>query len=393
MESNLTPQKLWNLGFICFALVNFIISAAFSMAMPIIAGYIVNMGATLAFAGFITGLMAFVSLFTRPFASLLGDRLNKKKLLIVSTFATGVIMVFYAFVPGIMWLVPTRILHGIFFSVSGTLAFALGTYYIPGKRMAEGVGFLGVGQVIGRAVGPNTGIYLSENYSYELCFIISGIILVTAGLSIIAIRYEHSVSKTPGTADGKSSASFKFNDLIAVELLPNAFFAGLLVLGGGLANSYLVLLGAHRSISNIGLFFVVNALVTLAARPILGKLADRKGIAYTIIPGFILISMSMLVIAFSQSLWPLLFSAVLLAIGGGALPALQSECLRMLSPERKTLATGTYFIGLDTCIGLGTIIGGASIDYLGFGFTFGSVSFLMLAGLGIYLRHSRPVRL
>ena len=378
--------------------INIINAGAFAMTMPITPAFIVNMGATLSFAGFVTGLISFVALFTRPAASLVGDRYNKKWLLMASTLSTGVVVLFYAFLPGVFWLLPTRILHGIFFSISGTLSFALGAHFVPDKRMGEGIGYLGVGQVLGMPLGSNAGIYIVQNYSYELCFILSGIILVTAGLIIIVLRYDHPASAAPGSADMAAEKSveisvkktgFKFNDLIALALLPNAIFAGLLMLGTGLSNSYLVMLGDERGISNIGLFFIVHAIVLLVSRPFLGKLADRRGVKYAIIPGFLFSAAAVMGISFSHALLPILFSALLMALGGGAFPAIQADCLKMLPGEKKALATGTFFIGIDTFMGISQIFGGVSIDYLGFSLSFRAVGILVLIGLVIYLFYSK----
>ena len=394
MIGHTSPQKLWNIGFIFLIFINLINASSFGMTMPITPGYIVSMGATLAYAGLITGIISFVALFTRPVAGFIGDRLNKKWLLAASTFFMGLVMISYALLPGVAWLVPIRIFHGIFFSISGTLSFALGAHYIPENRIGEGVGFLGVGQVIGRAIGPVAGIYLAENYSYAFSFTVSGIVLAAAGLSIIALGYDHSVSAppasiTPAAADKPARASFRFNDLVAMALLPNAFFAGLLVLSNGVTNSYLVMLGAERNISNIGLFFIVNSIVLFVSRPVLGKLADNKGAVYTIVPGFILTAAAMAVVALSHTLWLVLISSFLLALGGGALPAIQADCLKMLPRERKSLAMGTYFIGLDIGMGIGQIFGGISIAYLGFTLTFSTVGAITLAGLGFYLLYWR----
>ena len=355
------------------------------MTIPITPGFIVNMGATLTFAGFVTGIIYFAALFARPLGSLLGDSFNKKWLLMGTTAITGVSILLYAFVPGVFWLLPNRILHGIFFSLSGTFSFALGTYYIPANRMGEGVGFLGVGQVLGRAIGPYAGIYLADNYSHELCFIVGGCILIAAGIAIVVIRYDQADSRPRGAAGLLPSKPISFNDLVAVKLLPNALFGGLLILGTGISNSYLVMLGIERNISNIGLFFIVNSLILLLSRPYLGKLADRRGVISAIIPGFAFTTLALATIAISGSIWTILIAAFFLALGGGALTAIQADCLNMLSPGQKTLATATYLVGLDIGVGFGQILGGISIEHLGFSATFAFSALLTFIGLVLYM--------
>jgi MFS family permease len=388
LNTTTPPEKLWSARFVTLLIIILVYWIAFGMTLPITPGYAVSLGATLAFAGMITGVFSIIALFTRPLANIIGDRLNKKLLLLVFMPLTGVAVILYAFLPGIIWILPVRIAHGILFSLGGTLSFALGTGFIPMKRLGEGIGFLGVGQILGLALGPNIGLYMVNQYSYGLCFLVSGAVVIAAGLSVSVLRYDHAKPGPP--SDGKPVArTFHFRDMIAIELLPNAAFVAILATGSGLTNSYLAMLGVDRNITNIGIYFIVNAIVLLASRPLLGKLTDRKGAAYAVIPGYLFMALGMAFIGMSYSLWLILSASVFIAIGGGALTALQADCLKRLPRERKTVATGTYFIGMDIGIGTGQVFGGIVIGSLGFGAAWYIGGVLMLIGLGFYLLYKR----
>jgi MFS family permease len=383
--------KLWGKEFIFLLLVSVVNFSAFSMVTPLMPGFSVSMGATLSAAGLITGMFSVVALVGRPFSGVIGDKLNKKYALIASLTLNGFITLLYGFAPSIGFLILIRIAHGLAFSVSSTVALALGADYIPKERMGEGVGFLGMGQIIGVAIGPNMGIILVDLFSYQLSFLVSGSVIMVAGLSVLTLRYNP--AKTGAIRKSSSlKASLRPKNLVAVELLPNAAFVAIFMLGHGLTASFLVMIGDERGISGIGLYFVVNAIIVLITRPLMGRMTDRKGVAFAIVPGYLLSAAAMILIGSGYHLFIIGLAAVLFAIGAGsAMPAIQADCLRRLDRARSTVATGTYMIGLDIGMTVGPMLGGVIADAHGFRATFTSAAFLMLAGFCVYLVYNKLI--
>lgn len=124
MKTN-EPTKLWSFEFTFLLVISCINFGAFGITMPIFPGFAVSPGAGLGAAGLVTGLFSFIALVGRPFTGLLGDRFNKKKLLIISLVLCGLSTIMYAFTPSIISMVPARIIHGLVFSVCGTISMAL----------------------------------------------------------------------------------------------------------------------------------------------------------------------------------------------------------------------------------------------------------------------------
>ena len=379
-------ERLWRPEFIFLLAINVINFSGFGMITPQIPRFAVSLGATLAAAGVLVSIFSFSALVGRPFASALGDRLNKKHLLIAALVLNGFFTVLHAFIPGIGWLIPLRVIHGLIFSVSGTLAIALSVDYIPKSRIGEGVGFLGLGNIIGMALGPNLGIFVVDNFDFQINFVVSGLVILSSGLAVLLLRYKASEpmqEKSP-------KRRFRLSDLIAIELLPNVLFVAMFMLCTGLVNSFLVMLGYDRGILNVGVYFLINSLIAVLTRPTIGKLVDRKGSAFVILPGYISAAIGMLIIGFASSLWHLLIAAVFVSIGiGCGLPSIQADCLKRLDASRRTVATGTYFIGLDIGMFVGPLAGGAIIGAFGFQTAFTSATVLLLFGFVAYLIYSR----
>lgn len=380
------PIKLWSAGFIYLLAIGTLNATSFGMIGPLIPGFAVSLGATLSFAGVAAGVFSFAALSARPFASVIGDRFNKKRMLVIFMFLNGLVTALYAIVPDISWLLPIRILHGLIFSVSGTINMALGAEFVPRERMAEGVGFLGLSMIVGMAIGPNVGIFILENYSYQMCFLISGAGIMLASLFLTRLKYKHDGAPK---YSGPFIGSLRLKDLIAVELLPNIGFTALLSIGTGLANSYLVILGYERGIGNIGMYFMVHAAIVLLTRPRIGRMTDKKGVAFAILPGYILAATAMIIIGTSSTLLPILVAAAFFAVGaGGSFPALQTDCLKRLDATRRTLATGTYLIGFDIGMTTGQVMGGVVSDAFSFRVAFTGAGVLMLVGFVCYYMYN-----
>ena len=374
--------KLWNFGFVFILVCSFINSIAFNMVMPLTPDFAVYMGASLAFAGIFTGVFALAALLARPLGNVLGDRVNKKWMLVFALVATGVVVLLYALTPYFVWLMPIRIFHGIFFSMNITMSMVIIVNFIPKERLGEGIGYTGVSFLLGTAFGPNIGIFVVENFSFHANFYISGSITGLAGLALAFLPYSQ-------TTETPVKKKYRLEDFVAIELLPNVLFAAALTIGIGLANSYMVMLGSERSIPNIGLYFVISSIVLLFSRPYLGSLTDRKGVPFVIIPGFTLTASGLILIGVSFSLWMILLAAAIIAMGNGALPALQVDSLRKLGEDRRTVATGTFLIGIDLGMGMGQTLGGVLTEAFSFGTVFISMGALVFLGLGIYLLYIR----
>ncbi len=79
----------------------------------------------------------------------------------------GIGLLGFAFVTNPVLIVVFRIINGIGFAFSGTCQIALASKYIPKNKMGEGIGYLGLGMVIGSAVAPGIGVTISENFWNE----------------------------------------------------------------------------------------------------------------------------------------------------------------------------------------------------------------------------------
>jgi len=379
-------NKLWNAGFLYMLILISISSVSFHIVASIISLHVESLGGDRALGGIVVGVFPITALFIRPFCGAFADRYNMKRIIIISTALGAVFMLAHAFTDSIPLLVTLRILHGAMFAISSTASIALASTFVPNKRMGEGVGFLGVGLIICITIGPAIGLMVSERFDINSAFVLSAALSVLATVMMLLVRYKR--AEHTGYV-GKFE--FKLSSIYDVRLLPLTVFSMLFAFCNGFIQSFIAMLGDERGIASVGIYFTVSAVTLIVARPLSGRLNDKKGAAFILIPAYILSASAMAMLAGAGSTWIIALAALLHAAGhGSGQPALQAECIRRL-PDRRGVATGTYFVGLDAGQGLGPVVGGAVLSISSFSTVFVGTSVLLLLGMLGFILYKRRV--
>lgn len=379
MNSN---NKLFNGTYLLLTLVNLITAFGFSMIASIVSSYAVSLGAGLTLAGTLAGVFSLSALVIRPFSGMALDILNKRNMCIFSTIMICVSFVGYSFAQTIPVMLFFRVLHGMSFGISSTSTMALVSGYIPKERLGEGLGYFGLGQIISRICGPYIGIIIKDRLGYQKLFILISLLTILAVVLLFWVKVE----KTVHQSIKKIGNAIRIENLIVKDCIVYALVAGLFSLVNGITSSFLVLLGEERGISNIALFFSVNAIVLLILRFMIGRLIDKFNLTPIVIMSLLITGLSMFMIGMSSGIIMILFAAALVAIGQGTGQlSLQSACIRRVDAAKVGVATSTYYIGADIGQGLGPIIGGKVSELYNYRMMFYLTSILMLGGIVVFI--------
>lgn len=371
MEDSRVHGGLWNKYYITLLFVGLITSLSSSMLYTIVSAYAVEIGSTLAVAGIVAGIFSISALVLRPFSGLISDRRNKKWVYAFALLVITLTSIGYAISTNIPAFMFFRILHGAAFGISSTVTISLLSEFIPRKRLAEGLGYFGVSQVISRIIGPTLGVNIATIFSYNVLFFIIAIFNFLAFLILWRLPYEY-------RAANGGKATIKINSLIAKEVIVYAAVGGVFSLGNGIVNSFLVLLGTERAISGISIFFAINALTLAIVRLFVGRQADKKSITLIVNISLLCSAISMLFLGFAYSLTFVIFAAILKALGlAGGQVSLQAECIRRVDEDRSGVAASTYYIGADIGNGIGPMLGGAISSMFNYKIMFITVSVFM----------------
>lgn len=359
------PTKLWNKWYITILLLSMVNHVASQLITPIVSKYAMSIGATMATAGTIVGLMSLAAMFARPFAGLSSDRINKKLIIAVTGAVTGVCMYLYAASKSVEMMAAVRFVHGISFSFSTVALLAFNTMFIPKDKIGEGIGWSVVTTTLATAMGPNLGLWLVDHFGYKACFAAAAIGTIIPNLCFLVVpnRQEPHV---PG-----KSAKFNVNDFISLQIFPFALLTGLFSCCNGIVNSFLALLGDERGIKGVGVFFTAYSVILIVTRPITGKLYDQKGIKFIMYPSVALAALSMLLLGKATSTWIILLAGVLKALGQGTgAPSIQAHCLKKLGRDKAGVVSSTCYMGNDIGNTVGPAIGGLIASRTGYGSMF-----------------------
>ncbi len=376
-------KRIFTLPFLMILLMSVISGSASYMVNPILPAFLVSRGAPMEITGIISSLMSLVALIGRPFSGAAGDRFNKKTLMIISYVLSIFCLLLYSVCDSVPMIIFVRILNGIAFSLSGTVSMAFGVDFLPIERLGEGLSYIGIGTVVSTMIGPQLGDLVDARFGMEMIFVWASGLNLLCALGTWLIPYHPRAGK-------KEKFVFKFENFFATELLMYVFLICMLSVGNGILLYYLKDFGTVRNIANISLFYTAGSIVTVLTKPFTGRWLDRKGVAWTLYPAFLINALFALCFARAYALPLALIASALKAIGqGSGSSAIQADSVRRLGLERSGVASSTCYIGMDLGNVLGPAVGAFVISGLGYGPLFNFYAVLMLLCIPIYWLYSK----
>ena len=254
--------------------------------------------------------------------------------------------------------------------VAGTV---FSTHFIVRERMAEGLGYAALANILAQAIGPGLGLYLVELSGYSLTFFAAAMCAAVSLLIVTLLPYMQ--EKRPHFSFHKIS----FTDLIALEYADFMLIAALLSISSSWVTTYLSLIAIERNIVNVGLFFTFYSAFMAFVRPMFGTLHDQRGIYTVMLPAIFCESLAIFMIGNATSLLLILASSLFKAVGQGAgSPALQAEVIKRMDKNKSGVAASTVLIGMHIGNAFGPMLGGVFVKDLGFTKMFSGFAVLSL---------------
>ncbi|MFV9511874.1 MFS transporter [Tepidibacillus sp. LV47] len=348
-------EQLWTKPFLLMTVATLFLFTAFYMLYPTLPLFIKRIGGNGSHVGWATGMFMLSAVLFRPFVGGLLDRFGRRSFIIGGVILFAVAMYVYPWIGGIAALMALRIGHGVSWAVSTTSMLTVATDVIPPNRRGEGMGWFGTAMTAAMAIGPMIGLAVAENISYH------GLFLFAALLSMLAL-----LLVLPADMPFQRQSGAKRVEFFEPSVLPVAVSVIFLFLAYGGITTFVPLFA--RSIHvNSGMFFLVYAATLMLSRPLAGKLSDRYGEAFVIVPALVITIFALLLLSISKGWFGFLAAAVLFGIGfGSAQPALQAAMIRIARPDRIGVANASFTTATDLGIGLGAILLGRISEQAGY---------------------------
>ena len=371
-------EKLLTKNFLLISIVNFLLFFGFEMLATVVSLYIAYIGGDSRAVGLSMGIFTLTALIIRAVTGILLDRMGRKKVFFAGLVTMVVITYVYGLIPSVGLILGVRFLHGIGWGISSTSSNTVASDNIPRSRFGEGMGWFGLSNSLGMAVGPATGLTILNFSGYRNMFTFSAAtaflcLVLALFISYPALTESGKEAVGESTCDAESDIGKPVKKGSAIEkgaVLPAVTIMCISVTYGALV-SFLALFAQEKGISNIGSYFTVYAAAMLLTRPAAGRLTDKKGTAFVVVPAIILCTAGMVVLGLSQVIWHFLISAVLYGMGmGSAMSSLQTMAVTSAPAERTGSANATFMIGFDGGIGIGSMTAGLLVAAVGYGSMF-----------------------
>jgi predicted MFS family arabinose efflux permease len=254
------------------------------------------------------------------------------------------------------------------------------------------MGFFGTGNAVAISLGPFLGIWLMEEYGFSVLFIVGACILLIAIICTAFVKGDSREERAQAQVASAANTSFMLRFVEPKALMPSLL--GTLVglsLGGII--SFITLFGKEAGVENIGFFFLVLAISEFLIRFVSGKIFDTKGRFWVLFPAAIFCIVGCVILFFTKSTGFLLLAAVFYGAGFGAIfPGLQAWVIDRVEPQRRGVATATFYNAFDIGIGSGAMLLGLVATWSNYATMYLVSSVFFLIYLAVYFLYERRLK-
>ncbi|MDR2946820.1 MAG: MFS transporter [Candidatus Adiutrix sp.] len=367
---------LWTLPFLSFVLLNLFIFMGFDILLPTLSLYLENQGHSEAEIGRIFSAFTVAAIITRTLAGRLACHFAAMRLVRVGLLGCAVAGLWYFWAHSVPGGMAVRFLHGASFGLASTLITSLASQIIPPARMGEGMGYLGLGTTLALALGPFFGIWLVDEWGYLFLFVTTGGFYVGAVALVSLLPKLTLASAAPGAPRPKPV-------LLSRKILAPSL---LIFLSGVVMSSvviFLALFCKEKNLPYVGHFFVFSTIGLFVARFTAGRIHDRLGHQFVIVPAGALMLACMFLLHQADSRDMIIAISIVYGLATGAIfPSLQALTISMVTTAGRTEAMASFFNAFDLGFGFGALALGYLANWSG---SYGTVFLGGAAGAALLL--------
>jgi MFS family permease len=264
---------------------------------------------------------------------LLADRFELRTIIVLDWLLVFPAVILFYLARSWTFLLLGQIVAGLSMLNSPAMSVYV-TRRVPRNKINTAFAFLYSSFPLGMVVSPAIGGYLANLYGIKNVFLIAAFFFLISSIIIAFISPEkhRPLRRTSGLIG--SLKDLDFQKLIA-------FFTLLFLIDAMIVpfiSPYLNTVKNFR-LTQIGLAGAAISLGAAVLGPLLGRLADRAGGRRAISYGLILISVSLLIILTSKSIWPIMISLLIYGLFNG----IYSIARGMLSLRVRNLPLGVSY--------------------------------------------------
>jgi len=378
-------QSLWTRTFMLLCCAQFFGSAQHALLQPTFPLYITSLGGTPFQVGLVLACFAVTSVVFRPLIGGWADQWSEAGVSVCGLSLLSA-AVFFCFIPSAGATMFANALRGLGWAAMSAAGYSLLALSAPPQRRGEASGYYSGVQASGTILLPALALWLIDAPfgGFHVVFVVA-IALAAIGASTSAILWRQLPKKihNPHAATLGPWWQEILNVLDREIILASILSFGSHVTFPAVA-SFLVLYAQQIGIDNLGWFFVGSGTTSLLARPLLGKVSDSIGRGRALLACFVLQTVALISLAYASNIFALIISGMLYMIGlAMASSTTLAIAMEQAKPERRGRAMATFSIALPLSNGVGALICGSLVQWLGFFWMYLVVACIASGGLMI----------
>jgi len=342
--------------------------AGFSFVFPFMPLYIRELGVqndadVVHWAGVANAATAVTMALFAPIWGGLADRFGRKAMVLRSMVGGAVALTLMGFCQNVWQLVACRFLQGV---LTGTVtaSVALVASVTPKKQSGYTLGMMYSAVLVGVAVGPLLGGWLTEAYGFRRGFILAGVMLLAGGLLVQFCAQETFVRPAP--ADGDARGTFR-EVLTAAGFLAAVFALFTIQLANTAPSPVFPLFveqirGTREKIKLVtGAVVSVGGFAAAVSAVFFGRFSDSWGHKRVLVATTLFAGCVSVLHALVQNVWQLVGLRLLLGVGAAGMMPAANAIIRDITHEQNL---GKAY-GMTSCLScLGMAIGPLAGSFL-----------------------------
>jgi MFS family permease len=361
-------QSLWTPVFALLCGAQFFGSAQHALLQPTFPLYITALGGTPFKVGLVLACFAVTSVVFRPLIGGWADQWSEAGVSVCGlSLLAGAVLI--CFIPHAEATMFANALRGIGWAAMSAAGYSLLALSAPPHRRGEASGYYSGVQASGTILLPAVALWLIDAPfgGFQMVFVVA-IVLAALGASTSAILTRQIPKKIH---DRQSSDLGPWWREILNVLDREIVLASVLSFSSHVTfpavASFLVLYARELGIDNIGWFYVASGTTSILARPLLGKVSDRIGRRRALLACFVLQTLALITLAHASELIALMISGALYMVGlAMSSSTTLAIAMEQAKPERRGRAMATFSIALPLSNGVGALICGSLVQWIGF---------------------------
>ncbi len=369
--------------------------ARFSYALarnPVLPLFAMYLGAGPEAIGLAVGISTVTGIFFKLPAGALSDVIGRRKTMLAGLCFFAFVPFAYFFIQSYAALVVVRFLHGFATAVYGPVAMAV-VADVAGERKGEMLSWFSSVAIIGTLAGaPVGGLIVSlmggaQGASATTFQVVYGIVAAT-GLASLVLGVKMLLKEEAPAGAGLATRVGQFVSGIKEvagdrRVVAASAMEGVQNMTMGALEAFLPVYAvtvAGLSAFEAGLLWAVQVVVTMLAKPIMGRVSDRYGRKPLIVAGLLSCALPFAAIPHLTGFWPLIPACLLFGFGEALVTSSSAAMVADLCKAKHYgTAMGVFGTIFDVGHASGPILGGLLVGAVGYGWAFFLMSLVLLA--------------